>query len=98
MQLIQHQNRTNSFPNALERLLPESALENFDAIYGDLVTQVSYEIGSPERTAIQEAYGFAQRRMLIAALCVMALSLVWVTMIKNIRVDKKDQQMKGVLL
>jgi hypothetical protein len=82
---------TNTFPTALQRYLPESALENFDAIYGDLSTQLSYEVGSPERIAIQQAYGYAQQRMLIAGTVIMSLSFIWIMLIKNINVAKLAQ-------
>jgi predicted MFS family arabinose efflux permease len=87
---------TNTFKKALERGLPESALENLDMIYADLPTQLSYEIGSPERLAIQQAYGYAQTRMLAAGTCIMGLCFVWVLMIRNINVSK-TLQVKGTV-
>jgi MFS family permease len=85
---------TNSFSKALERLLPEDALPSLADIYGSLDTQLSYEVGSETRVAIQEAYAVAQKRMLIAGTAVMGLSLVWVFVIRNINVAKV-QQTKG---
>ena len=85
---------TNSFPQALMEFLPEDALASFDDIYGSLDVQLSYEVGSPERTGIQLAYGVAQQRMLTAGTAIMALSLVWVWLIKNYNVAK-IQQVKG---
>lgn len=87
---------TNTFPQALARLLPEESLGDVDTIYGDLTAQLSYEEGSPTRIAIQAAYGFAQKRMLIAGEAVMALALIWVLVIRNISVKEKEQ-MKGLL-
>ncbi|KAK0732140.1 major facilitator superfamily domain-containing protein [Lasiosphaeris hirsuta] len=87
---------TNTFPGALERLLPEDALENFDAIYGDLDTQLSYEIGSETRLAIQEAYGYAQTRMLAAGTAIIALTFLWILLIKNINVSKIVQSKGNV--
>jgi hypothetical protein len=85
---------TNSFPQALERLLPEADLENLESIYGDLTVQLSYERGTPTRLAIEQAYGIAQKRMLIAGTCIMCLTLVWIVLIKNYNVAKM-QQTKG---
>ncbi|PQE22523.1 Siderophore iron transporter mirB protein [Rutstroemia sp. NJR-2017a BVV2] len=82
---------TNTFPQALARYLPEEAMANFDDIYGDLTTQLSYPVGSPTRIAIQQAYGYAQERMLIAGLAVMSVAFIWVIMIKNINVAKVPQ-------
>lgn len=87
---------TNTFPQALERFLPEDALESLADIYGDLAIQLSYPVGDPVRIAIQESYAYAQRFMLIGGIAFMALSLVWILMIKNINVAEKPQ-MKGVL-
>lgn len=87
---------TNTFPNALARYLPESALPNLAAIYGDIATQLSYAVGSPERYAIQEAYGYAQVRMLTAGTGIMSLSFVWMFMIKDYNVAKMTQT-KGVV-
>lgn len=87
---------TNTFAKALERYLPEADLPDLEAIYGDLSTQLSYEVGTPTRLAIQQAYGYAQEKMLIAGLAIMTLSFFWVFMIKNINVAK-IQQTKGTV-
>lgn len=87
---------TNTFPVALERYLPADAMENFDMIYEDLDTQLSYPVGSETRLAIQQAYGYAQTRMLAAGTGVMALCFVWTWMIKNINLTKVAQ-VKGTV-
>ncbi|KKY39023.1 putative mfs siderophore iron [Diaporthe ampelina] len=87
---------TNTFPNALEMYLPADAMENFDAIYEDLDTQLSYPVGSETRLAIQHAYGYAQTRMLAAGTGVMALSFIWTWMIRNINLAKVAQ-VKGTV-
>lgn len=87
---------TNTFPQALARYLPESAQADFDAIYGDLSTQLSYPEGSPERLGIQKAYGYAQERMLIAGTAIMTLSFIWILLIKNINLAKVPQ-VKGTV-
>lgn len=87
---------TNTFPNALELYLPESARANFTMIYEDLDTQLSYPIGSETRLAIQHAYGYAQTRMLAAGTGIMALSFIWIFFIKNINLTKVAQ-VKGMV-
>lgn len=87
---------TNTFPKALARYLPASAQANFDDIYGDLSTQLSYPMGSETRIGIQQAYGYAQERMLIAGTAVIALVFVWALMIKNINLAKVPQ-VKGTV-
>lgn len=88
---------TNSFPQALAALVPEDALESLEDIIGSLDVQLSYEMGSPTRVAIERAYGVAQKRMLIAGTAIMGACLLWVWMIKNYNV-KKMQQTKGMVL
>jgi predicted MFS family arabinose efflux permease len=87
---------TNSFPQALANLLPEDTLESAEEITGSLYVQLSYEVGSPTRVAIEGAYEFAQKRMLIAGTAIMALCMVWVFLIRNYNV-KKIQQTKGMV-
>ncbi len=87
---------TNTFQDALVRYLPESALPDLDAIYEDLDTQLNYTIGSPERLGIQEAYGYAQTRMLAAGTGVMGLAILWVLLIRDIDL-RKTAQVKGLV-
>ncbi len=87
---------TNTFRPALERLLPESALPDLDTIYGDLTTQLAYEPNTEERLAIQEAYAYAQTRMLAAGTAVFILAFIGMFLIRNINVAKKAQ-VKGVV-
>ena len=87
---------TNSLPEALQHLLPDAVKPDWEDIYGDLTKQLSYPMGSPAREAIMEAYGIAQRRMLIAGTCIMGLSLFWVLLIRNVNISKIEQ-VKGVL-
>ncbi|CAO3599335.1 unnamed protein product [Absidia cylindrospora] len=86
----------NTFKPALLQYLPESALDNLDMIYEDLDTQLSYEVGSPTRLAIQEAYGYAQTRMLAVGTGLMVLCFVWTLLIRNIDLTKVPQ-VKGTV-
>lgn len=87
---------TNTFPGALERYLPADAMDNFDMIYEDLDTQLSYPVGSATRLAIQRAYGYAQTRMLAAGLGVMGSAFLWVLLIRNINL-RNLTQVKGMV-
>jgi hypothetical protein len=87
---------TNTFLPALGRFLPESALPDIVSIYGQLPVQLSYPVGSPERLAIQQAYGYAQTRMLAAGTGLMSLSFIWMFLIRDINV-KEMKQTKGVV-
>lgn len=85
---------TNTFYKALVSRLPASAQADALSIYEDLTVQLSYPVGSVERTAIQEAYGYAQTRMLAAGTSIMVLAFIWVGMMRNLNV-KKMHQTKG---
>ncbi|KAH6680078.1 MFS transporter [Plectosphaerella plurivora] len=87
---------TNTFRGALERNLPEAALPDLDSIYGDLEMQLSYEVGSAERLAIQDSYGYAQTRMLAAGTGIMCICFFSILLIRNINLSK-IQQVKGMV-
>lgn len=87
---------TNTFSPALVRYLPASALPDVASIYASLPVQLSYPVGSIERIAIQEAYGYAQTRMLATGTGIMAISFVWVFLLENFNVAKMTQT-KGVV-
>ncbi|KAL6794531.1 major facilitator superfamily domain-containing protein [Trichoderma sp. SZMC 28013] len=84
------------FPKKLGQYLPESAQGNLTDIYGSLDVQLSYPMGSPERIAIQQAYGDSQKMMLIAATAVLSLSVVGTAMWRNIDV-RQHKQVKGTV-
>ncbi|KAJ0270635.1 hypothetical protein COL940_011538 [Colletotrichum noveboracense] len=87
---------TNLMPSKLERYLPDELKDQALLIYGDLVTQLSYPVGTPERDAIVRAYGETQKIMIIASLVALVGSIIWVSLMKNHRLSDK-QQTKGVL-
>lgn len=87
---------SNTFPIALARYLPDSAMDDFDDIYENIDTQLSYPVGSDTRIAIQDAYGYAQTRMLAAGTGIMALAFIWMFFIRNIDVSKRNQ-VKGTV-
>lgn len=87
---------TNTLSKNMYRLLPETAKPKYLTIYGSLVVQLSYPWGSPERDAIITAYGETQRLMVIAATVVMGFSFVWVSMWRNIKLDKVSSN-KGLV-
>lgn len=88
---------TNTFLGALQRNLPESVLPEVLTIYSSLPAQLSYPVGSPERLAIQEAYGYGQARMLAAGTGVFGLAFIWILLVRNLDVSKKTSQSKGVV-
>jgi hypothetical protein len=87
---------TNTFEKALIRHLPDLDLETIESIYNDLTVQLEYPAGEATRTGIIEAYGDAQRYMLITGVCICSTGLFWALLVKNINVSN-IRQMKGTL-
>lgn len=73
-------------PKKLAEYLPASELPNLPTIYEDITVQLSYEVGSPARIAIQHAYGDAQMLMLVAGTAVWAVGIVAVVMWRDIKI------------
>lgn len=87
----------NSFTHTLEKLLPEAEKSNATTIYlGGYLTQLTYPVGSPERDAINYAYGQTQRNGAIASTAILILAIPAIAVWKNYRLDKK--QNKGLVL
>lgn len=85
------------FPERLQRYLPEEIASNATAyglIYADIVTQLSYEVGSPTRHAIERAYGDAQRLMLVASSVILVGAIFSVIVWRDIKVTD-FKQVKG---
>lgn len=85
---------TGVFPKKLQEFLPAESKADWATIYGSITEQLSYPVGSETRTAINKAYGVAQRDMLIAATCVQVISLVAVAFWRDIKI-KDFKQVKG---
>lgn len=85
------------FPTKLEKYLPPESRASLAEIVGSLPKQLSYEIGSPTRKAIQWAYGDAQRIMIIASTAVQVISFVSVLVWRDVKV-KDFKQVKGLVV
>ena len=85
---------TSSLPPALDRNLPEGSKNLTSTIFGSLVTQLSYEPGTPVRDAIVKSYAEGQKFMAIAGTVFLILPVVCVLLWRNIDV-KKFKQVKG---
>ncbi|KAL4739927.1 major facilitator superfamily domain-containing protein [Aspergillus similis] len=88
---------TNTLPQRLREYLPAETRHLWSEIYDSLDTQLSYPVGSPTRIAIQNAYASSQRNMMITGTAIMALSLVWVMIMRNIVVQDRDGIVARVL-
>ncbi|KAG5927851.1 hypothetical protein E4U42_001693 [Claviceps africana] len=87
---------TNTLPQKLQQLLPASVAADWSTIYDSLDVQLSYAVGSAERSAIIASYAGTQRLMLIAGTCVMVLGLACVLVMRDVNV-KNVHQVKGVV-
>ncbi|KAK3673345.1 MFS siderochrome iron transporter 1 [Recurvomyces mirabilis] len=85
---------TGVFPQQLQQYLPENEKADYLTIYASLETQLSYEVGTPARNAINRAYGDSQRYMLIAATAILVLAVVSTAVWRDIKV-KDFKQAKG---
>ncbi|KAK2802390.1 MFS siderochrome iron transporter 1 [Emmonsiellopsis sp. PD_5] len=85
---------TGVFPKKLGEYLPAEQQANLTTIYGDLKVQKSFAVGSPARDAINQAYGDAQKAMLIGGTAVLAISLAGAAMWRDIKV-KDFKQVRG---
>lgn len=75
----------NTLPGALAAALPEESKDVLDTVYSSIIEQLNYPMGSPIRTAVIVGYGEAQKRMCIAATCVLVLGWIGVLMFKDVR-------------
>lgn len=85
---------TSVFPVKLAEYLPIETQGNFTEIYGSITVQSSYPIGSATRTAINRAYGDAQKMMLIASTAVLVLAVAAVAVWRDLKI-KDFKQVKG---
>jgi MFS family permease len=88
---------TGVLPKKLAEYLPQEAKANLTMIYGDLTTQLSYEVGTETRDAIVRAYGDAKRIMIIAAASILVLAVAAVAVWRDIKV-KDFKQVKGSII
>lgn len=86
-----------TLPEALAELLPDFSPEDLAWIGSDLAKQLSYPVGDPVRSAIIEAYDKAQVRMCITGALVSLVSIIAVSMWKDVRVSQ-SKQVKGTVL
>lgn len=88
---------TNLLPRYLEEYFPGTERAQAKKIFASLKTQLSYEWGSPERTAIVRAYMDVQKVQTIAATVVVAVSTVFVLIWRDLSL-KERVQTKGRVL
>ncbi|EEP76503.1 conserved hypothetical protein [Uncinocarpus reesii 1704] len=85
---------SGTFPKKLAEYLPPEAQGNLASIYGDVRVQLIYPMGTPTRSAINQAYGDAQKFMLIGATAILSLGWAATAIWKDLKV-KDFKQVKG---
>ncbi|KAF3041761.1 hypothetical protein E8E12_009085 [Didymella heteroderae] len=82
----------NVTPGKLRELLPEESKDQYRIIFGDIVTQMSFLEGTPERDAVVGAYAHSQRLMVITGACFVPLCILSIFIWKNINVKKLEEE------
>ncbi|KAI1487056.1 major facilitator superfamily domain-containing protein [Biscogniauxia mediterranea] len=88
---------TGIFPVKLAEYLPAESQADLTSIYGNINVQLSYPVGSATRTAIMDAYGEAQKWMLVSATAITGLAIICVVAWRDIKV-KDFKQVKGLVV
>jgi MFS family permease len=82
----------NMLPQQLYERLPEASKANATIIFGDLVTQISFLDGTPERDAVVGAYSHVMRLMVIAGVCLVPFCMASIYLWKNVNVRKLEEE------
>ncbi|KAL4876390.1 major facilitator superfamily domain-containing protein [Aspergillus karnatakaensis] len=82
----------NLLPQELLNRLPLDQKANYRTIFGDMVLQMSFADGTPERDAIVGAYSHVMRLMVITGAALMPLCLISIFVWKNINVRKIEEE------
>ncbi|RWA14690.1 hypothetical protein EKO27_g473 [Xylaria grammica] len=77
---------TNILPAKLYEFLPGDAKDQAGEIFGSIIIQKSYPMGTPIRDAIVAAYADVQRKMVISGAAFLPLCFICLLMWKNINV------------
>jgi hypothetical protein len=72
--------------------LPEASKPLSASIFASLVTQMSYEDGTPERDAVVGAYADVQRKMAIVGVCFVPLCILCTWFWRNVNVKKLEKE------
>lgn len=86
---------SQNIPAKLMEYLPQEAKQNATLIYGDIDNALIYEMGSPERIAVNRAYQETMTTLLTIAVCVCAPVVLCSLLMSNYHLDEMDQNTKG---
>lgn len=88
---------TNLMPSYLQEYLPAESADSWADIYGSLDVQLSYPFGEATRDAISQAYESTQTWMLTGGTLIMALGVAFMFLIRDVKLNGRDQ-VKGTVL
>lgn len=92
--------RTNILYERLEFYLPAESKDLAASIYASLETQLEYA-GTPTGEAINQAYGYGMRIMVICGVCFIPLCIGCLSLWRDVNVKKiereKGKQMSGMV-
>lgn len=90
---------THTLPGKLAEYLPPDAQSQATAIYGNITLAISgYPAGSPEKIAINRAFQETMTTLLTVAVCCAAPIIPLSLFMKNYKLDKMDQHVKGKVI
>ncbi|KAJ4344462.1 uncharacterized protein N0V89_012204 [Didymosphaeria variabile] len=92
---------TSTLPQQLYSRLPEGSKNRTAEIFGDILVQMSFADGTPERDAVVGAFAHTERLMVIAGSCFIPLCIASIWFWKNINVkrveEERGKQTKGMV-
>ncbi|KAL5372474.1 hypothetical protein DPSP01_013460 [Paraphaeosphaeria sporulosa] len=83
---------TSILPKQLHKRLPEDSKNRTMEIFGDILVQMSFADGTPERDAVVGAFAHTERLMVIAGTCFIPLCIASIWFWKNINVRKVEEE------
>jgi hypothetical protein len=90
---------SNTVPKKLAKYLPPDIADQAHAIYGNVtLASTGWPMGSPERRAINRAYQETMTILLTIAVCVCAPLIPLSLLMKNYRLDRMDQKVRGTVI
>ena len=89
---------TGNLPGKLIAYLPESARDQALPIFGNITLARQYEMGTPERIAINRAYQETMTSILTVSVCLCAPIFLLVVLTKNVNLDSIDQKVRGKVI
>lgn len=82
----------NILPGQILARLPEESKHMAAEIFGDMVLQMSFADGTPEREAVVGAYAHVQRLMVITGVSLMPLVILSVVIWRNVNLKKLEEE------